>query len=124
MKAAVIFTGSGPILVLTTYESLDDPSFIEKLAQKGIKKFIGQEVSVEMCKEKYGAKFEAVKNDVKESDDLRVLDYDGVVPVNVGGPQGRVAPGVELDVLDGLPGEEGQNVDGHVRRGVDPPGLV
>ena len=77
MKAAVIFTGSGPILVLTTYESLSNPAFIEKLTQKGIKKFIAQEVSVDMCREKYGTKFEAVKNDVKESDDLRVLDYDG-----------------------------------------------
>ena len=77
MKASVIFTGSGPILVLTTYDALDNPSFIEKLAQKGIKKFIAQEVSVEMCREKYGSKFEAVRNDVKESDDLRVLDYDG-----------------------------------------------
>ena len=77
MKAAVIITGSGPILVLTTYDALDNPSFIEKLAQKGIRKFIAREVSVDMCKEKYGTKFEAVRNDVKESDDLRVLDYDG-----------------------------------------------
>ena len=66
MKAGVIFTGSGPILVLTTYESLRDPKFIEKLSQKGIKKFIAQEVSIELCKEKYGTHFRAVKNDVKE----------------------------------------------------------
>jgi hypothetical protein len=77
MKAGVIFTGSGPILVLTTYESLRDPKFIEKLSQKGIRKFIAQEVSIELCKEKYGTHFRVVKNDVKETDDLRVLDYDG-----------------------------------------------
>ena len=77
MKAGVIFTGTGPILVLTTYDSLGDPKFIEKLLQKGIKKFIAQEVSVDLCKEKYGVHFEAVKNDVKETDDLRVLDYNG-----------------------------------------------
>ncbi len=77
MKAAVIFTGSGPILVLTTYDALNNPSFIEKLAHKGINKFIAQEVSIGLCKEKYGTKFEAVKNDVKESDDLRILDYNG-----------------------------------------------
>ena len=77
MKAGVIFTGTGPILVLTSYDSLGDPKFIEKLLQKGIKKFIAEEVSVDLCKEKYGARFETVRNDVKETDDLRVLDYNG-----------------------------------------------
>jgi len=77
MKAGIIFTGTGPILVLTTYDSLGDPKFIEKLLQKGIKKFIAQEVSVDLCKEKYGVHFAAVRNDVKETDDLRVLDYNG-----------------------------------------------
>ena len=77
MKAGVIFTGSGPILVLTTYESFSDPKFIEKLSQKGIKKFIVHEVSADLCKDKYGVHFEAVKNDVSQTDDLRVLDYNG-----------------------------------------------
>ena len=77
MNAGIIFTGTGPILVLTSYDSLSDPKFIEKLSRKGIKKFIAQEVSIDLCKEKYGAHFQAVKNDVKETDDLRVLDYDG-----------------------------------------------
>jgi len=77
MRAGVVFTGSGPILVLTTYESFGNPKFIEKLSQKGIKKFIAQEISVELCQEKYGAHFVAVKNDVKETDDLRILDYNG-----------------------------------------------
>ena len=77
MKAGVIFTGTGPILVLTTYESFANPRFIEKLSQKGIKKFIAQEVSIDLCKERYGVQFQAVRNDVKETDDLRVLDYNG-----------------------------------------------
>ena len=38
------FTGTGPILILTTYDSLNDPKLIEKLVVKGIKKFIGYEV--------------------------------------------------------------------------------
>jgi len=77
MKAGVVFTGSGPILVLTTYESFKNPKFIEKLSQKGIKKFIAQEVRIELCKEKYGTHFQVVKNDVRETDDLRILDYNG-----------------------------------------------
>ncbi len=35
MKAGIFFTGSGPIVVLTSYASLTAPSFVEKLAAKG-----------------------------------------------------------------------------------------
>ncbi len=77
MKAGIVFTGTGPILVLTTYESFSDPGFIEKLAAKGIKKFIARELPLELVKEKYGTQYDAVTNDVKQEDDLRVLDYNG-----------------------------------------------
>jgi len=77
MKAGIIFTGTGPILILTTYESFSDPRFIEKVAAKGIKKFIAYEVNEDMVKEKYGQHFKVIMGDLKQSDDLRVLDYDG-----------------------------------------------
>jgi hypothetical protein len=37
MKAGIFFTGTGPILILTTYASLKDPKLIDKLTQKGEK---------------------------------------------------------------------------------------
>jgi len=77
MKAGIIFTGTGPILILTTYESFSDPRFIEKVAAKGLKKFIAYEVNEDMVKEKYGQHFKVIMGDLKQSDDLRVLDYDG-----------------------------------------------
>lgn len=77
MKAAIVFTGSGPILVLTTYSSLNDPKFIEKMASKGIDKFIAYEANIEMVRQRYGQHFDATLKDVKQSDDLRVLDYNG-----------------------------------------------
>ncbi len=77
MKAGIFFTGTGPILILTTYESLIDPKFAEKLAQKGIKKYIACEVSEELVKQKYGKHFNVIMGDLKQTDDLRVLDYDG-----------------------------------------------
>ena len=40
MKAGIFFTGSGPILVLTTYDSFTEPEFLNKLDAKGIKKFV------------------------------------------------------------------------------------
>jgi hypothetical protein len=77
MKAAVLFTGTGPILILTSYESLTDPKLIENLKIKGIKKFLAYELPLEQVKEKYGSHYEAVLNDVKQTNDLRVLDYNG-----------------------------------------------
>ncbi len=77
MKAGLIFTGSGPILVLTTYESLEAPEFIQRLAARGIPKFIAHEVSVEQVKKRYGARFSIILGDLSQSDDLRVMDIDG-----------------------------------------------
>ena len=77
MKAAVVFTGSGPILILTTYASFASPDFIEKLEAKGLNKFIAYEVPVELAKKKYGQHFDVIMKDVKQDDDLRVLDYNG-----------------------------------------------
>ena len=77
MKAGIFFTGSGPILILTSYESLIDPDFVEKLSTKGIKKFIAFEVSEDLLKEKYGQHLDVIMGDLSQTDDLRVLDYDG-----------------------------------------------
>ena len=77
MKSVLIFTGSGPLLILTTYSSLEDQDFLKKLASKGIKKFIAYELPLEKVQLKYGTHFRAIMNDVKQTDDLRVLDYNG-----------------------------------------------
>jgi hypothetical protein len=77
LKAALIFTGSGPILVLTTFESLQAPDFIQKLGARGISKFIAHEVSLELVKERYGTRFSVIMGDLSQNDDLRVMDVDG-----------------------------------------------
>lgn len=77
MKAGIVFTGTGPILILTTYESFKEPSLIAKLAAKGIRKYIAAELPLERVKQKYGNQFNVVLGDLKQSDDLRVLDYNG-----------------------------------------------
>ena len=77
MKAGIFFTGTGPILILTSYESLDDPKLVEKLALKGIKKYIAFEIKEDLVKKKYGKHFNVILGDLKQADDLRVLDYDG-----------------------------------------------
>jgi hypothetical protein len=77
MKAGIFFTGSGPIVLLTSYASLSAPHLLEKLAAKGIDRFIAYEVDVSEVRKQYGKHFEVILKDLQQSDDLRVLDYDG-----------------------------------------------
>jgi hypothetical protein len=77
MKAGIFFTGTGPILILTSYDSLTAPELVKKLSVKGIRKFIAFEVPEHTVKNKYGQHFNVVMGDLHQSDDLRVLDYDG-----------------------------------------------
>jgi len=77
MKAGVVFTGTGPILILTSHDSFTDKKFVEKMSAKGIKKFIAYELPFDMVKSRYGGHFSFVMGDLSETDDLRVLDYDG-----------------------------------------------
>ena len=77
MKAAIIISGSGPVLILTSYASCIDPQLVRKLAAKGIRKFIAFEIPLEIARERYGTHFPIVMGDLNQTDDLRVLDYDG-----------------------------------------------
>ena len=77
MKAALIFAGSGPIVVLTTHDSLTDPDLVARLAAKGIRKFLAYEVPAEMVRAQYKAHYDHVLEDIKQEDDLRVVDENG-----------------------------------------------
>jgi hypothetical protein len=75
--AGIMFTGTGPILILTTYESFTDSKFVDKVRQKGINKFIAYQVPVDLCRKKYGNHYDVILGDLNQTDDLRVLDYNG-----------------------------------------------
>ena len=77
MKCAMVFTGSGPLVVVTCYDSLNDPGFLRRLAEKGIDKFITFELPLEAVRERYGNHFNVVCEDLNETDELRVVDYEG-----------------------------------------------
>ena len=77
MKAGIFFAGSGPVLILTSYESFTDPKLLDKLATKGMDRFIAWEVDLELVKQKYAQHFDIIMKDVKQQDDLRILDYNG-----------------------------------------------
>ena len=77
MKAGIIFTGTGPVLILTTYESFRDPELVNRLQTKGVKKYIACELPLETVKQRYGNHYSVVMGDLRQTDDLRVLDYNG-----------------------------------------------
>lgn len=77
MKVFLLMTASGPLMILSSHSSIDDPAIIEKLAVKGIDKFLAYEVPLELAKERYAGHFSIVENDLHQTDDLRVLDYSG-----------------------------------------------
>jgi len=77
MKAALLFTGSGPIVILTSHAKVTDPRLIAKLQAKGIDKFIAYEIPMELAKQRYDGHFDMVMRDLSQTDDLRVLDFNG-----------------------------------------------
>ena len=77
MKLALLFTGSGPLVIATSYASLTAPGLIEKLRSKGIEKFIAHELPIELVRQRYGGHFEVAMHDLYETDDLRVVDFNG-----------------------------------------------
>jgi hypothetical protein len=77
VKAVIVFAGTGPILILTSYPSIDDPNFVNKLKAKGLKKFIAFEVPTDQCKDLYGYNYRDIAENLQKTNDMRVLDFDG-----------------------------------------------
>ena len=77
VRAVIVFTGTGPLLILNSYPSSNDPGFVNKLKTKGIMKFISFEVPIEQCKDIYGSTFDVIAEDLQKKNDLRILDFDG-----------------------------------------------
>ncbi len=77
MKAGLMLYGNGALIYLTSHLRFMDDDLIRKFRNKGITKFLVYEIPVEEAKKRYGNHFDMVVQDLKETDDLRVLDYDG-----------------------------------------------
>ncbi len=77
MKAAFLVTGTGPIVIVTSYDSIDNPRVNELLRAKGIPKYIAYDLPMELVAQRYGRHFDVVMHSLAESDDLRVLDVNG-----------------------------------------------
>ena len=77
MNVFILFAGSGPLVILTSHASIEDPDLLEKLAAKGVDKFLAYGIPLALAKARYGLHFDIVASGLSETDDLRVLDFDG-----------------------------------------------
>ncbi len=77
LRAYIIFTGSGPILALSTYPKLTDERLVSKLRYKGIDKFIAYEVDRDAVEARYEHSFANILKDLEHEEDIRVLDFNG-----------------------------------------------
>lgn len=77
MKTIMLLTGGGPLVILTSFHSVTEPGLLTKLESKGIDKFTAHEIPLDLSRARYGAHFTRVQRDLNETDDLRVLDYNG-----------------------------------------------
>ena len=82
MKAILLFSGSSPILLLSSYPSLDDERFSKKLKEKGVNKYIAFEVPLEEARKKYGIRFALISRDLEDKEDMQILDYNGFTAFN------------------------------------------
>ncbi len=76
-RAYLIFTGTGPILILSTYPKLTDSRLVDKLRYKGIAKFIAYQVDLDAVEACYPHSHDAIRRDLAGSEDIRVLDFNG-----------------------------------------------
>ncbi|MEM5789990.1 MAG: hypothetical protein AAGU11_21955 [Syntrophobacteraceae bacterium] len=77
MKAGIVVSGTGAILLLTACNSLDDPNLVSCLHKKGVNKYIVFEVPIDLVKTQYGQRYSIALADRKQSDECRVVDVDG-----------------------------------------------
>ncbi len=76
-RAYILFAGSGPILILSTYSELTDERLVSKLRYKGIDKFIAYEVNLDAVRRRYERSFDPISQDLEAEEDMRVLDFNG-----------------------------------------------
>lgn len=61
MKSLLLLTASGPLLILTSHDSINDAMLLDNLKLKGIGKFVAFDVPLSLAKERHGGYFQAVE---------------------------------------------------------------
>ena len=77
MKAFMLRTGSGPLMVLTSHPTIVDSVLETKFEAMGIDKFIAYEVDRDAVETRYEHSFANILKDLEHEEDIRVLDFNG-----------------------------------------------
>ncbi|MBF0370088.1 MAG: hypothetical protein HQL52_11595 [Magnetococcales bacterium] len=78
VRGYMIFSGTGPILVVTRLsDGMQSEAARDRLANKGIRKFIAFEVSAEVVQARYGERYEGAVSRLQGEDDIRMVDLAG-----------------------------------------------
>jgi hypothetical protein len=75
MKSFLLFTHTGPVLILSQYDSINQPELLSNLTAYG--KFVAYEMPIEPIQSCYSAHFQSVLQDPKSNKAMIVLDEDG-----------------------------------------------
>jgi hypothetical protein len=78
MRSYLVFTETGPILILTSCTSVTEEPLLSWLHHKGVEKFIASEVPLASVHRLYGVPFEVVASEIEHGKPVRVLDFNGV----------------------------------------------
>lgn len=77
LKTFMIFTGTGPILVVTRLLDMEMEVARRHMESKGIRKYIAYEVPYVTAEERYGTRLHKAVDRLAGEDDIRVFDVDG-----------------------------------------------
>jgi hypothetical protein len=77
VKTFMLLTAGGPLVILTSYDSVTAPDLLRKFKAKGITKFVAYEIPLSLAQERYGGHFFVAEHELDETDALRVLDHNG-----------------------------------------------
>ncbi len=76
-RAYLVFTGSGPMLLLSSYPKLTDERVVQKLRYRGIEKFMAYQVDLEAVETRYPDAYGEIIESLEENEDIRVVDFNG-----------------------------------------------
>lgn len=92
MNVFLLLAGNGALVVLTSHASINDSKLLQGLAAKGIEKFLAYRVPLALARSRYGMHFDVVAHGLSETDDLRVLDFDGARALRLFGFAEMIGP--------------------------------
>ena len=77
MKGILVFSASGPLMLLSSYPTIDDPDLLMTPQAKGIDKFMAWATPVDRCRDLYGYSYRDDAKDLATRRGVHVLDTDG-----------------------------------------------